>query len=46
MEALFKAGQFEAGVLHGIAQISDLLNQYYPAGVHNDNELANAPVIL
>lgn len=46
MEALFKAGQFEAGVLHGIAQISYLLNQYYPAGVHNDNELANAPVIL
>lgn len=46
MEALFKAGQFEAGVLHGIAQISHLLNQHYPADAHNDNELSNAPVII
>ena len=46
METMFKAGQFEAGVLHGIAQISLLLNQHYPAGAQNDNELPNAPVIL
>lgn len=46
METQFKAGQFEAGVLHGITQISLLLNQYYPADAHNPNELPNAPVIF
>jgi len=46
MEGLFKSRQFEAGVLHGITQISLLLNQYYPAHAQNLNELSNAPVIL
>lgn len=46
MEALFKQEQFEAGVLHGIAQISMLLAQHYPASDSNHNELPNAPVII
>lgn len=46
MEALFKQEQFEAGVLHGIAQISMLLAQHYPANDSNHNELPNAPVII
>jgi uncharacterized membrane protein len=46
MEALFKQGDFEAGVLHGIAQISILLAQHYPANGSNPNELPNTPVII
>jgi uncharacterized membrane protein len=46
MEALFKQGQFETGVLHGIAQISMLLARHYPANATNHNELPNAPVII
>lgn len=46
MEALFKTGQFEAGVVHGITQISALLNQHYPADAQNYNELPNAPLII
>jgi len=46
MEVLFRQGKFEAGVLYGIAQISNLLAQQYPPGTHNDNELPDAPVIL
>lgn len=48
MEALFRQGQFEAGVLHGIAQISAALQQHYPADTKNTNknELPDAPVII
>ena len=46
METLFKQGQFEAGVLHGITQIGILLAQHYPATTNNPNELPNAPVII
>ena len=47
MEVLFKQGQFEAGVLHGITQIGILLAQHYPATTaNNKNELPNAPVII
>lgn len=47
MEALFRQGRFEAGVLHGIEQISQVLTQHYPAADHNNNnELPDAPVIL
>ena len=46
MEALFRQGQFEAGVLHGITQIGILLAQYYPANINNDNELPDAPLII
>jgi uncharacterized membrane protein len=46
MEVLFKQGQFEAGVLYGITQISTLLVGLYPVTTHNHNELPNAPVII
>lgn len=46
MEALFRQGRFEAGVLHGIAKISEYLVQYYPASEHNPDELSNAPVVI
>jgi uncharacterized membrane protein len=46
MEALFRQGQFEAGVLHGIAKIRESLVQQYPAAGQNNNELSNAPVII
>lgn len=46
MEVMFKQGQFESGVLYGIAQISQKLAQHYPTDGKNINELANAPVIL
>jgi uncharacterized membrane protein len=46
MEALFKQGQFEAGVLHGMTQMSILLAQHYPANAANHDELPNAPVII
>jgi len=46
MEILFRQGQFEAGVLHGIAQINALLVKHYPVKDNNENELPNAPVII
>lgn len=46
MEALFRQGKFEAGVLHGIAEIGALLAKHYPATGENNNELPNAPVII
>lgn len=46
MEALFRDGRFEAGVLHGIAKISEQLVQRYPSAGENNNELPNAPFII
>ncbi|MDP3087219.1 MAG: TPM domain-containing protein [Methylotenera sp.] len=50
MEAMFRQGQFESGVLYGIAQISQQLAKHYSVeglGVGgNVNELKNTPIIL
>lgn len=46
MEGLFRQGQFEAGVLHGIEQVGALLAKHYPATGENNNELPNTPVII
>ncbi len=46
MEVMFRRGQFEDGVLYGIAKINELLVQHYPATGENVNELPNAPVVL
>ncbi|OIQ95268.1 hypothetical protein GALL_227470 [mine drainage metagenome] len=46
MEAQFRRGQFEAGVLYGIARIGEHLAQHYSASGKNINELPNAPVII
>lgn len=47
MENHFRRGDFEAGVLGGIAAISAHLQRHFPAGTHaNPDELANAPLLL
>lgn len=46
MEAAFRQGDFEAGVLAGIREVTALLVQHYPAGAHNPNELPDQPVVL
>jgi uncharacterized membrane protein len=46
METAFKKGQFEAGVLQGIAEISALLQAHYPSSGTSKNEVSNKPLIL
>ncbi len=47
MQREFAAGRFEAGMLTGLASISDLLAQHFPAGAGgNPNELPDAPVTV
>ena len=47
MQQEFAAGRFEAGVLGGLASISDLLARHFPAGAgDNPNELPDAPVVV
>lgn len=47
MEARFRVGEFEVGALEGIAAITRLLRQHFPAqDVENLNELDDAPVVL
>jgi uncharacterized membrane protein len=46
MEILFRQGQFEAGVLQGIQQISAVLTQYFPQLGVSRNELSNKPILL
>ena len=47
MQQEFAAGRFEAGILGGLASVSDLLAQHFPprAG-DNPDELPNAPVVV
>lgn len=46
MEAYFKRGEFEAGVVYGVQQIGARLTQHYPAQAKKINELSNAPIII
>jgi hypothetical protein len=46
MERRFRTGEFEAGVLEGIAEITALLKEHFPANGARANELDNRPVIL
>lgn len=45
MEAHFRAGRFEQGVLHGIHQAGGYLSRLYPPTAGQFNELPDAPVI-
>ncbi|HKQ31319.1 MAG TPA: TPM domain-containing protein [Burkholderiales bacterium] len=45
MENHFRTGQFEAGVLAGIREISEHLARHYP-GDGRANELPDAPIVL
>lgn len=52
MEAAFRQGDFERGMLAGIARVGALLARHFPAGgpasplANNPNELSNRPVIV
>jgi uncharacterized membrane protein len=46
MELAFRAGQFEAGVLEGIREITALLARHFPPHDSNPDELPDRPVVL
>lgn len=46
MEASFRQGEFEAGVLLGIARVDVLLRRHFPASGGTPNELPDAPQLL
>lgn len=46
MERKFRKGEFESGVLQGVAEITALLQQHFPAHPHNPNELPDQPSVL
>ncbi|HVP08417.1 MAG TPA: TPM domain-containing protein [Burkholderiales bacterium] len=47
MQQEFAAGRYEAGVLAGLAAVSDLLAQHFPARPgENPNELLDSPVVI
>ena len=46
MEHLFKRGEFEAGVLLGINEISAKLADHFPLIDQNKNEISNRPVVM
>ena len=46
METDFGAGQFKAGVIKGIAAVSNELAKYFPRTGPNPNELPDKPVVI
>jgi len=46
MEAAFRAGNYQGGVVAGIKAIGAQLAQHYPAEDPNGNELSDRPVLL
>ena len=46
METEFKAGNFEAGAIKGIAAVSKQLAAYFPKHGAGRNELPDAPVVI
>jgi uncharacterized membrane protein len=46
IETSFKARRYEAGVLDGIREITELLGKHFPAEGRNPDELPDKPVIL
>ena len=51
MESLFRKGEFEVGVLQGVAEISAELEKHFsltnePLTGLNENEISNKPLIL
>ena len=46
MEVLFRKGEFETGVLQGIAHISAALEQHFPQIGVSKNEVSNKPLIM
>lgn len=46
METAFRAQQFEAGVLQGVAEITRLLATHFPPRGANPDELPDRPVVM
>lgn len=46
MEAAFRAGHFEAGVLAGIHAVGEHLSRHFPARSGKPNEMPDRPVVL
>jgi uncharacterized membrane protein YgcG len=46
MEAAFRAGHFEAGVLAGIHAVGEHLSRHFPARSGKANEMPDRPVVL
>jgi uncharacterized membrane protein len=46
MEAEFRSGQFERGVIDGIAAVSRELAKHFPPGGPHPNELPDEPVVM
>ena len=46
MEEAFRAARYEEGALTAIYEVSALLEQHFPAGTHDTDELPDRPVIL
>jgi uncharacterized membrane protein len=46
MEDAFKEARYEAGVLAGIAEVSELLARHFPSGERNVDELPDRPTAL
>ena len=46
MEAAFRAGHFEAGVLAGIDAVGEHLSRHFPARNGKLNEMPDSPVVL
>jgi uncharacterized membrane protein len=46
MEAAFRTGQFEPGVINGVAAVSRELAKYFPPQGGEPNELPDQPVVI
>lgn len=46
MESAFKSADYRGGALAAIKRAGELLEQHFPAGERNTNELADQPVLL
>ena len=46
MEAAFRAGRFEAGVLYGVQAVGEHLTRHFPARSDKPNEMPDSPVLL
>ena len=46
MEAAFRAGHFEAGVVAGIHAVGEHLSRHFPAHSGKANEIPDSPVVL
>jgi uncharacterized membrane protein len=46
MEAAFRTGNFEQGIVQGITEIGEILARHYPRRAGDRNELPDRPVVL